>query len=132
MTIVVDASALIAAVATASPASQRLRARLVSTDTHAPHLIDAELGNVLRRLVHRGSLPPVHARALLESAPGLIDHRHGHRGRLATGAWSLRDNATFYDGLYVTLAASLGVVLVTADARLGRAPGLPCDVDVVQ
>jgi predicted nucleic acid-binding protein len=66
------------------------------------------------------------------SAPGLIDHRYEHRGSLATGAWALRANLTFYDALYVALAASLNAVLITTDARLSRAPDLPCDVDVVR
>lgn len=46
-------------------------------------------------------------------------------------AWSLRDNLTFYDALYVALATSLDAVLITADAKLAGAPQLPCDVHVL-
>ncbi len=130
--VVVDASALVAATTTASPSCQHVRARRVADDTHAPHLIDAELGDALRRLVQRGATAPGHAPALLASAPGLVDHRYGHRGRLAAASWSLREDVTFYDGLHVALAASLGTVLLTAGARSGRAPGLPCQVDVIE
>jgi predicted nucleic acid-binding protein len=37
-----------------------------------------------------------------------------------------------YDAAHVALAEVLGIVLVTADARLSRAPGTTCDVDVVR
>ena len=131
MNLVVDASALIAATTTTSADSKRLRDRLLANTSHAPHLIDAELGNVLRRMSHRGALTADHARRVLASAPGLIDYRYEHRGALATGAWAMRANLTFYDALYVALAESFGAVLVTADIALARGPRLPCDVDVV-
>ena len=51
--------------------------------------------------------------------------------RAPTAAWALRDNVTYYDALYVALAARLGYPLLTADARLARAPGLPCAVELV-
>ncbi len=51
---------------------------------------------------------------------------------LATAAWALGANLTFYDALYVALASSLGAVLVTTDARLSRVPDLPCELDVVR
>jgi predicted nucleic acid-binding protein len=60
-----------------------------------------------------------------------VDQRYPHTGSLADAAWELRDNVTFYDALYVALAAALDVPLLTADARLARAPGLPCQVEVV-
>jgi predicted nucleic acid-binding protein len=59
-----------------------------------------------------------------------VDARYAH-GPLAATAWYLRDDITLYDALYVTLAASLGVPLLTAAARLARAPGLPCVVEVI-
>lgn len=36
-------------------------------------------------------------------------------------AWTLRQNFTAYDAMYVALAEALGTALVTADARLARA-----------
>ena len=132
MNVVVDASALVAATVTTGDASQQLRDRLLASTNHAPHLIDAELGNVLRRMTHRGVLPADQARMVLWSAPGLIDHRYEHRGPLATAAWALGANLTFYDALYVALAASLDAVLITTDAGLSRAPDLPCDIEVVR
>ena len=59
-----------------------------------------------------------------------VGERYPH-GPLATAAWALRDNVTYYDALYVALAARLGYPLLTADARLARAPGLPCAVELI-
>jgi predicted nucleic acid-binding protein len=45
--------------------------------------------------------------------------------------WELRDNLSAYDASYVALAELLGCSLLTADARLSRAPGIRCPVTVV-
>ena len=42
--------------------------------------------------------------------------------------WDLRDNLTCYDAAYVALAETMEAPLVTADARLSRAPGIRCEV----
>ena len=97
-----------------------LRRRLVDETAHAPHLIDAEVGNVVRRLTQRGALNAAHAEALIVSGLAMVDHRYGVTTGLARAAWALRENVTFYDGLYVGLAGALDVPLLTADARLGR------------
>jgi predicted nucleic acid-binding protein len=108
-----------------------LRRLLAVEVTHAPHLIDAEIGSALRRLVHRGELAPLDAQALLSAAEPLIDHRHAMNGVLARAAWRLRNNLSFYDALYAALADALRTTLVTADERLSRAGGLPCAVRLV-
>ncbi len=46
--------------------------------------------------------------------------------------WQLRDNLTAYDAAYVALAEALGAPLVTADARLARAAGVRCEVEVLK
>jgi len=94
----------------------------------APHLIDAEVGHALRRGVHLGKLTPEAAgRALWEVNDLLIERvEHDH---LMQVAWGLRDNFTFYDGLYVALALMLDEPLVTFDARLaGSGFDLPIEV----
>ncbi|MGH8775877.1 MAG: type II toxin-antitoxin system VapC family toxin [Jiangellaceae bacterium] len=131
MTLVVDASALVYAGIGLDRPGRRLRERLVSEICHAPHLVDAEFGNALRRRVHRGELPAAVAGVVFRHAPVLADHRHEQYGSLAQVAWGMRDNLTFYDALYVALAAALGVPLVTVDRRLAGAPALPCDVELV-
>lgn len=64
-------------------------------------------------------------------ASALVEHRHDHRGALAVAAWALRENLTFYDALYATLAGALDALLLTADSRLAGAPRLPCRVEYV-
>jgi predicted nucleic acid-binding protein len=46
-------------------AARFLRARLAVEDCHAPYLIDAELGNALRRQVQRHEIPPSTAEVVL-------------------------------------------------------------------
>jgi predicted nucleic acid-binding protein len=130
MAIVVDASALAFSLLGTSPGHRSLRRRLAAGTCHAPHLIDAEIGNILRRRVLRGELPAPAARALLLAAAPLIDHRYEMTGSLGQAAWALRENLSFYDALYVALAQALSVPLLTGDGRLSRAPALPCAVEL--
>ena len=44
--------------------------------------------------------------------------------------WELGHNLTSYDASYVAIAEEIDATLLTADARLSRAPGLRCVVDV--
>jgi predicted nucleic acid-binding protein len=128
---VIDASALVLAVVGKTTAADEFRARLPGVRRHAPHLIDAEVGNVLRRHEQAGLVSGREAKTALGVAEFLIDHRYPHAGPLARQAWTLRHNLTFYDALYVVLASYLGLPLLTSDGRLGRAPGLPCQIEVV-
>ncbi len=130
MAIVVDASALAFSILGTSPEHRSLRRRLAGDTCHAPHLVDAEIGNVLRRHVLRGELPASDAQALLLAAAPLIDHRYEMTGSLGRAAWALRENFSFYDALYVALAQALSVPLLTGDGRLSRAPALPCAVEL--
>lgn len=128
---VIDASALVLALSGKTAAAKTLRARLPGIRRHAPHLIDAEVGNVLRRHEQAALISRREAYTALRAARVLIDHRYPHAGPLAARAWQLRHNLTFYDGLYVALADHLDIPLLTADARLSRSPGLPCRAEVV-
>jgi predicted nucleic acid-binding protein len=129
VTSVVDASALGYALLAKSADASALRRRLGTDECHAPHLIDAELGNLLRRRVLRHHLDPADAEALLAAGGAFVDHRYEMTGRLARAAWSHHRNLTFYDALYVALATALDCPLVTADARLAGAPSLGCNVE---
>lgn len=128
---VIDASALVLALAGKSKATGKLRARLPGVRRHAPYLIDAEVGSVLRRHEHARLLTSREAYTALRALRGLVDHRYPHAGVLAERAWALRQNLSFYDALYVALAGHLGVPLLTGDTRLSRAPGLPCETELV-
>lgn len=128
---VLDASALVLALIGKTEAADTLRQRLPQMRRHAPHLIDAEVGNVLRRHERSGHISGAEAQSALRAGSVLIEHRYPHAGPLAELAWSWRANISFYDALYVALAVRLGVPLLTADARLSRAPTLRCQIEVV-
>lgn len=98
---------------------------------HAPHLVDAEVGNVLRRHKSSERVSAREAATALAATHALIRYRYPHAGPLSEIAWTYRANLSFYDALYVALAVQLSVPLVTADTRLGRAPKLPCALDIV-
>jgi predicted nucleic acid-binding protein len=126
---VIDASALVLALVGKDEAARTLRARLPAMRRHAPHLIDAEVGNVLRRHLQAGLVSAAEATTALRSLRALVQRRYPHVGPLAELAWKYRDNLSFYDALYVALAARLGVPLLTADVPLSKAA--QCAVELV-
>ncbi|MGI8414113.1 MAG: type II toxin-antitoxin system VapC family toxin [Solirubrobacteraceae bacterium] len=128
---VVDSSVLVEYLAGGEHAKPA-RARLL-TDRHrlwAPHLVDAEVGHVLRRGVMLGELRPSAATEALQDLGSMPLKRAGHIG-LLDRAWSLRDNVSFYDALYIALAEQLGMPLLTLDARLQAAPGVRAAIEIV-
>jgi len=129
--LVIDASVAVFALTTTTDDAQTVRKRIAVATCHAPHLVDAEVGHVLRGLERTEVISDEEAITALCALPHLIDHRYPHTGRLAKLAWELRHTITFYDGLYVALAAALDVPLLTSDERLTNAPGLPCRFEVI-
>lgn len=129
MTVVLDASALIAALLPdrkPDDLSRRLsRARVL----HAPYVVDVEVASGLRRLVHAGALSADRARDILDETGSLPIRRYPHTP-LLDRAWELRDNLTVSDGVYVALAEALRCPLVTCDARLAGAPGHRAEIEV--
>ena len=128
--VVVDASALVLAFAKATPGGLQARSTLRGRRRHAPHLVDAEVGHVLRRLALRGELSEEAAGDARRLAVEAVDRRHTHLA-LGERAWQLRHNLTFYDALYVALAEKLHHPLMTADARLAAANGPRCAFEVL-
>ncbi|HEY3087270.1 MAG TPA: type II toxin-antitoxin system VapC family toxin [Jatrophihabitantaceae bacterium] len=125
---VVDASALVLAMTGKTDDARALRTRLPSMRRHAPHLVDAEVGNVLRRHARAGLITSTEASAALRSLRVLVQHRYPPAGPLAELAWQYRDSLSFYDALYVALAVRLGVPLLSADARLTKAGHCPVEL----
>jgi predicted nucleic acid-binding protein len=95
----------------------------------APHLIDAEVGHVLRRSVRLGRLTADAAGRALWEVDELPVERVEHE-LLIHVAWGLRDNVSFYDGLYVALALMLDEPLLTFDSRLARS-GVDLPIEVL-
>lgn len=129
--IVVDASALLELVL-ATRRAERLGMRILESDDrlHAPHLIDLEIAQVLRRLVHNKEITAERADQALDDFDTLVIERHSHRELLAR-IWQLRESMTAYDGAYVALAEALGAPLLTCDSKLGRSHGHHAKVEVV-
>ena len=127
--LVVDTSAVVAALV-GRPPDQGLVDRLGSDgDLHAPHLLDVELLHALRRLVHTGALSQERAADARADFAELAVVRYGHEA-LADRTWELRDSLTAYDATFVALAEALGAPLITCDARLARAPGHRAGVEL--
>ncbi|MEZ0165270.1 type II toxin-antitoxin system VapC family toxin [Kineococcus sp. LSe6-4] len=129
--IVVDASVLAPALADDGPDGDRARDRLRGEVLTAPDVIDLEVTSVLRRTANGGHLPERRADLALNDLLDLPLRRAGHRPLLRR-CWELRHTVTSYDAAYVALAEMLGIVLVTADTRLSRAPGITCEVEVLR
>lgn len=127
---VVDASVLVEFLADfehAELVDERLKAE--EHTLWAPHLIDAEIGHALRRHVRRGTMEAEAGAEALWEIEDLPLERIEHE-LLVHIAWDLRDNFSFYDGLYVALALMLGEPLLTFDARLARS-GLDLPIEVL-
>jgi predicted nucleic acid-binding protein len=128
--LVVDASCL-CEVVIGGPQSEVVRERLdVDTDHVAPHLVDVEVLSVIRREHLRGRLDRTEAAQAVEDLEDWPGERYGHRLLLAR-AWELRATVRGWDAIYVALAEALDAVLVTTDARLARASGPTCTIEVI-
>jgi predicted nucleic acid-binding protein len=124
--IVVDASAALSALLNGGPA----RRALSSEQLHAPHLIDSEVASGLRRRVAAQQLGAGAGWAALDTLRRLGMTRYPVFS-LVDRVWELRHNLSSYDASYIALAELLDCNLLTADARLSRAPGIRCPVTVV-
>ena len=96
---------------------------------HAPHLLDLEVGQVLRRLVREAVISARRADEAIEDLVDLRVTRYPHFVFLPR-IWQLRHNLSAYDAAYVVLAEKLGATLVTRDARLAFSSGRAVAVEV--
>lgn len=116
--IVVDASVVVDLLLARTPWATTIEARLQSeTGIAAPHLLDAEVGQVLRRFVRAGELTATRAMGALDDLAALPIERFPHTPLLRE-AFALRDNVTFYDAVYLVLAEALDAPFLTRDRAL--------------
>lgn len=127
MTVVVDASALVAAAVDAGPAGQWADDVLAEGALAGPELVLAEATNVLRRLERIGQISEFEAtsaaRDLLTLSIDLFPF-----SPFSSRIWALRHNLTSYDAWYVAVAEALDCRLATLDQKLSRAKGLTCEI----
>lgn len=100
--------------------AERISAR--SETLHAPHVLELEVTQALRRLTSRGTITASRANDALEDYAALRIRRYPH-GWMLPRIWQLRNNVTSFDAAYITLSEALAAPLLTADAALARSSG---------
>jgi predicted nucleic acid-binding protein len=129
--IVVDASALLEVLLRRLPA-KAVEDRLFAPDQtlHAPHLLDLEVAQVIRRYAANGEIDGARGRVALADLADFPLRRYPH-DFLLPRIWELRDNLTAYDAAYVALAEALDAPLLTRDRRLAAAAGHAARIELV-
>jgi predicted nucleic acid-binding protein len=116
--IVADASAMLEVLLNTSRAAAMSNLLLAEGQTiHAPHLIDVEILQVLRRYVRTATLTNARAREMIQDYSDLRLKRYSH-DILLERMWELRHNFTSYDAAYIALAEALEAPLITCDRAL--------------
>lgn len=125
MTLIIDASLVVAALVDSGPTGVWATSLLASDTLAAPHLMLVEVTNVLRRATSSGDISPdvaslAHA-DLVDLPVELFPY-----APFAARVWELRESVTAYDAWYVALAEDLDAGLATLDTRLTNANGPRC------
>jgi len=125
--VVCDASALVAVLLDGGADGRWATDALTGAELLAADLVAFEAANIIRRhelagLVSADQSAQAHADLLA------LAIEHWPYALLAARAWELRDNLSIYDAAYLALAEMTDATLVTLDRRIGRAPGVRCDV----
>ena len=126
MTLVPDASVIVAALVDSGGDGTWAETLLQGHELAAPHLLPVEVANILRRAAAVGEISQdtagmAHGDLLDLSAELLPYEPFGQR------VWELRGNVTAYDAWYVAVAELFDAPLATLDGRLARASGPRCD-----
>jgi len=129
--IVLDASAVVELLlGTAAGTVVQKRVSRRNESLHAPHLMDVEVAQVLRRFHASGAIDETRGREALEDLGDLDVARYPH-DPLLVRVWQLRANLTAYDAVYVALAEALGAPLLTCDRRIATAPGHRARIETI-
>jgi len=121
--LVLDASAALEILLHTAKGERAFDIIVASGETlHAPHLIDVEMAQIVRRLVGHKELTPGEARQTLDDLYEMQMERYPHTVLLHR-IWALRNSLSAYDAAYVALAETLSAALLTCDAKLSRAHG---------
>ena len=129
MTVVVDASVLVAALVDSGPEGEWAESAVAEGSLAGPELALAEVSNILRRLERAGEISRLEAncahRDLLR-----LDIELFQFAPFANRVWALRGNLTSYDAWYVAVAEAFSCPLLTLDRKLSRAGSPTCNIIV--
>ena len=121
--IVIDASAALEVLLRTDKGVRAFERMVQPGETlHAPHLIDVEIAQVLRRYALTGQVNATRCEQAIEDWRAFRVHRYPNEP-LLDRLWALRDNLTAYDAAYVALAEAMDAPLLTSDSRIAKAPG---------
>ena len=128
--IVIDASAILEILLRSERAS-RIEARIFRRDQslHAPHLLDLEVVQVLRRYAGK-DMSDDRAHLAVQDFLDIPIVRYPH-DLLVPRIWELRKVLTAYDAAYVALAEALNLNLLTCDSKLASSHGHSARIDLV-
>ena len=129
--VIVDASVILELLLSTS-SSVEIQKRLFNQKEtlHAPHLLDLEVAQVLRRYVVSREMTPERAREALSDFLDIPIRRYPH-DLLLDRIWELRSNMTAYDAAYVVLAELLEAPLITRDKKLSTAAEHHAQIELI-
>lgn len=125
MSIVIDASVLVAALVDSGERGAWAEDVLISGSLHAPELARVEATNVLRRLERSKHISSAEANAAQDDLMQLKLETFGF-DPFAERIWELRHTVTSYDAWYVALAEALQLPLATLDSKLSKSRSVKC------
>ena len=130
--IVVDASAVVELLLQ-THVGKKVEARVLvpNEQMNAPHLLDVEATQALRRLTQLKSITASRGKEALSDYAALAIRRAGHLDFLDR-MWKLRENVSAYDASYVALAEALDAPLVTCDGKLARSQGHRAKIELIE
>lgn len=127
MSVVVDASVLVAALVDSGPDGLWAETVVAAGGLDAPALIYAEAANVLRRLESGRRISASEVNQAYDDLMLLPMQLYPFEP-FADRIWELRHNLTPYDAWYVALAEALSLPLATLDGPLARAKSVRCKI----
>lgn len=127
---VFDSSALVPLV-TDRPDQRAVVEAAIGVEIVVPHIADAEVLHALRGLWLGGSIDQQFLLEATVEYEAMPIPRFGMQG-LHQRVLQLRQNLTAYDATYVALAEALQLELVTYDRAMATAPGIACDVILLE
>lgn len=129
MTLVIDATVLVAALVDSGPEGRWTESALAEGPLLAPELLPADATYILQRLEEAGEISRVEANGALGSLSRLeVDL--APFAPFAARIRALKDDLTSYDAWYVALAEAFDCPLVTLDRSLLQASGPECEIVV--